>query len=200
MHERGKMRGWMNRDDGAAIVEMAIVLPILLLLLIGVFEIGALFRDFLTTSNSVREGTRLLSAKGDAPTADCNAIKAAVEAMSSATEIDRIQSIQIFEADSNGDQIGGETNTYLYTGSPLDKCTLSTDPVVEYEGWRLDLTGEQYTAAERTVLVGADPLDLVGMRIIYTHSWLTGFPPFSGTVTIDEQTILRLEPQGVATS
>jgi hypothetical protein len=36
------------------------------------------------------------------------------------------------------------------------------------------------------------------MRIVYQHDWLTGFPPFSGSITIDEQTISRLEPEGFA--
>jgi hypothetical protein len=36
------------------------------------------------------------------------------------------------------------------------------------------------------------------MKMVYTHDWFTGFPPFNGFITIDEQTISRLEPEGFA--
>jgi len=195
---RDRLPGTGSR--GAALIEMAILMPLLILLLIGIFEFGAAFKDFLTTSNSVRVGTRILSAKGDIATADCHALKAAVESMSTATTLSKISSIEIYKANSAGDQIAGETNTYLYTGSSSDTCSLSlTDPMDVFEGWVISGAGVLYPSGDRIVLVeDTDPLDLVGLRIKYTHDWLSGFPPFRGSINIDEQAIIRLEPQGVA--
>lgn len=47
-----------NRERGQSLVELALSLPILLLLLIGVIEGGAMVRDFMTLGNAVREGAR----------------------------------------------------------------------------------------------------------------------------------------------
>ena len=192
--------GRRAESRGAALIEMAILMPLLILLIIGIFEFGAAFKDFLTTSNSVRVGTRILSAKGDISTADCHALKAAVESMGTATTISKISSIEIYQANSAGDQIAGETNTYLYTGSSSNTCSLSlTDPMDVFEGWVISSAGVLYPPGDRIVLVeGTYPLDLVGLRINYTHDWLSGFPPFRGSINIDEQAIIRLEPQGVA--
>jgi hypothetical protein len=179
-------------DRGAAMVEMAILMPLLILLIIGVFEFGAAFKDFLTTSNAVRDGTRILSARGTDPEADCVALLAAVDALSLATRFDHLVSVEIFKADDSGDPIPGSINTYTYGfGDPTD-CS---DEAPNCGGWNCVI---QYPPADRQVLVGdtQPPLDLVGMRIVYTHDWMTGFPPFSGSITIDEQTISRLEPAG----
>ncbi|MCA1735502.1 MAG: pilus assembly protein [Actinobacteria bacterium] len=46
-------------DRGAALVEFAILLPILVLVLISIFEIGAAFRNYLTVSYPAREGARM---------------------------------------------------------------------------------------------------------------------------------------------
>ena len=47
-----------NQHSGQSLVEMALVMPILLLMLIGVFEVGWALRAYLVLSNVNREGTR----------------------------------------------------------------------------------------------------------------------------------------------
>lgn len=193
----GRLRG--ETEGGAALVEMAIIMPLLLLLIIGILEYGALFKDYLTASSTVRETTRILSALGDEDTADCHALQAATESISTAANVANVVNIQIYRASpSTGDQIPLETNTYEYTGSASDKCTLTAIPLTEFEGWALQGIAGYPPGGGRQVLVGSEPLDIIGVRIIYAHSWLTNFPPFSGTVTIDEASIARLEPEGFA--
>ena len=172
---------------------MALLLPILLLLVIGVFELGGAFKDYLTTSNAVRDGTRILSATGTQPTSDCVALVRAVDSMSTATRLDSLVSIQIFQANDSGDPIPGSINTYTYASGDPATCT-PTAP--NCGSWNCTI---QQPPSSRSALVGSGVSpDLIGMRIIYTHNWYTGFPPFSGSLTIDEQTISRLEPEGLA--
>ena len=55
-----------NRTRGAALVEMAMMLPFLLLFLVGVMELGVMLYDKAVLTNASREGARLLiSAAGD---------------------------------------------------------------------------------------------------------------------------------------
>jgi Flp pilus assembly protein TadG len=182
------------RERGAAITEMALLLPILLLLVLGVFELGAAFKSYLTTSNAAREGTRLLSARGTDELADCLALVKAVDALSLANDFNSLDRIEIFQANpSTGDPVPGTTNTYTYSaGDPTDCSTTAPN----CGSWTCTIS---QPPASRSALVGASTSpDLIGMRIVYQHDWLTGFPPFSGSITIDEQTISRLEPEGFA--
>ncbi len=189
-----KRRERTRPERGAAIVEMALLLPILLMLVLGVFELGAVFKSYLTTSNAAREGTRLLSARGTDELADCLAVVKAVEALTLANNLDDLEYIEIFEArPSDGSDVPGTVNRNTYAaGDPAD-CTPTPGTC---GSWTCTV---QQPPASRSALVGASTSpDLIGMRIVYTHRWLSGFPPFRGSVEINEQTISRLEPEGFA--
>ena len=47
-----------SRERGATVVEFAVVLPLLLFLLMGIFELGTLFWVQMTMQHAVREGAR----------------------------------------------------------------------------------------------------------------------------------------------
>jgi len=52
-------RRFRRADDGAELIEMALVTPILLLLLAGIFDFGFLFRSWEVVTNAAREGARV---------------------------------------------------------------------------------------------------------------------------------------------
>ena len=54
-----RLRGLLRENRGQGLVEMAIVLPVLLLLLFGMIEFGRIFNAFLVTKEASREGARL---------------------------------------------------------------------------------------------------------------------------------------------
>lgn len=68
-------------EHGAALIELAIVLPFLLLLLMGIIEIGLLFYNQQILTNSSREGARAAIARIDinGNTLDAAAIEGIVE-------------------------------------------------------------------------------------------------------------------------
>lgn len=47
-----------QRDDGAAVVEFALVMPLLLLLIFGIIDFGRIFWEQGTLSGAAREGVR----------------------------------------------------------------------------------------------------------------------------------------------
>jgi Flp pilus assembly protein TadG len=68
------------RDErGSSIVELAIVFPILLLLFVGVAEIGRLFYTYTTLAKATKMGARFLTTEKDAES-KTDATKAAVKA------------------------------------------------------------------------------------------------------------------------
>jgi hypothetical protein len=53
-----KKRWQLRQADGQSLVEMALVLPVFLLMLVGLIEIGAALYSYLVVVNANREGTR----------------------------------------------------------------------------------------------------------------------------------------------
>jgi len=54
-----------RHEDGAAAVEFALILPILLLLILGIFEFGRIFNAQIQLSNAAREAARVMAIRDD---------------------------------------------------------------------------------------------------------------------------------------
>src|SRR5690606_36837106 len=52
------LRARLGSNSGAELIEMALVLPLLLVIILGIFEFGFLFRELLVVTNAAREGAR----------------------------------------------------------------------------------------------------------------------------------------------
>jgi Flp pilus assembly protein TadG len=65
-----------TNDRGAVAVEMALLLPVLVLLLLGIMEFGRAYNAQVTLTNAAREGVRVMAitnVEADAKTAATNA-------------------------------------------------------------------------------------------------------------------------------
>lgn len=76
----GSLRPMDARDnEGASAVELALVLPILILLVFGIISFGTLFAQQLALNNGVRQGARLAVVEGStAAQKSCAGVVAAV--------------------------------------------------------------------------------------------------------------------------
>ena len=52
------MRGWFRGERGQAMVETAIVLPVVILLVFAVLDAGRIFSAWIVVTNGAREGAR----------------------------------------------------------------------------------------------------------------------------------------------
>ena len=58
-----------REEGGTALVEAAIIIPLVLLLMVGIFEVGRLYQTFQVLTNATREGARAsVVPTGDVPT------------------------------------------------------------------------------------------------------------------------------------
>jgi Flp pilus assembly protein TadG len=55
----------LKSQKGQALVEMAFILPLLLMVLFGIIDFGRVFHAYLTLDHAGREGARLASLQGD---------------------------------------------------------------------------------------------------------------------------------------
>ena len=160
-------------------------MPIMLLILIGTLEIGLAFKDYLTVSYASREGSRIGALAGNDVDADCNIVHGVLNVLGGDEAMQDFRQIQIFAADPvTGDRILSKTNTWTYIGSDPYDCA---------NDWTVV---ELWPSTSRNTSFGpTNPLDIIGVRLEYTHEWVTGFPPFRGSFTVDETTITRMEPE-----
>jgi hypothetical protein len=158
-------------------------------ILFGIAEFGLAFRDWLTVSSATRSGARVGSAAGQDPAADILVLEA-VDAAMSATDLSKVQEVWIFKAtDDGGVAGGGTTNKY---GRSSTSCGWSPCPDPDLGGFSY---GGGWTPASRNVTTGpGSDLDLLGVRIVFEHDWITNFF-IGGTSTWTDDTVMRLEPQ-----
>lgn len=71
------MRMHLSRDDGAAAVEFALVLPLLLLLVFGIVDFGLAYQAKVELAHAAREGVRTYVLTQDATKAEARTREAA---------------------------------------------------------------------------------------------------------------------------
>lgn len=178
-----------SRERGASLVEFALVATLLVTILFGIAEFGFAFRDWLTVTSASRSAARVGSAAGQDPAADMLILDAVAAGMSSA-DVDAVREVWVFKARQDGSVAGGgTTNRYTRTAS---FCGWSPCPDPTSGGFAY---GGSWPPGDRNVAVspGSD-LDLLGVRIIFDHEWLTGFIG-DGTATWTDDAVMRMEPQ-----
>lgn len=196
LNARGKHEG------GAAIVEMAIVLPLLILLVFGIVEFGLAFNKRLTIGNATQSAARVGTALANNEFADISLLEALEQGLISlpAQGQDIIKSVQIYKANTAGNPANGcpssTCNVYSYSYDPTGcNWTPCPDPDDGY-----DVSGLNWNPEDRNATVGT--LDVLGVRVYFAHNWITGALPMvdvscstppSGCWA--DTAIMRLEPQ-----
>ena len=182
-------------ERGASLIETALVAPLLILLAFGAAEFGFLFLDFLSVSSAAREGARVGSAVGDAVDADTLILGAIAEATAD-LDNSTIEAVWIFEAQANGDPVD---NCVVDNSADFYKCTGPTTRTHIYDGAGNLLKGS-WSSTGRNATVGmncpgtpSDCPDRLGVRVVFTHQYVTGFAWFP-TGPFVEDAVFQLEP------
>jgi Flp pilus assembly protein TadG len=183
-------------EKGQAIVEFAMLLPVLLLILVGLIEFSFVLNSRGTVLFATRDGSMLAAEGGSLDGTDCVVLQRIEKDIVSPAVALRVQQVSIYWSDRNGDQIGANQNIYTRSGSRSCTYADGTTITVPYT-----LTTAGYVESARcNVLAGCGgahtTVDTIGVRITYQHFWLTSFVRFAGSgVTFTEASITRAEPQ-----
>ncbi len=207
------MRRLLNRrargDRGLAMVEFAIVAPLLALLMAGIVEYGTLWRDNLTVTSSSRAAARVASNLGDNYLADYEAILsldsglAAVDGMT-------VEGALVYDAsaangdphsscfDVNGDPQNSSGYCNYYTGaevaamSSID-CSGSCSEFPDNANCAGGMTTYFCPQTDRET-DQVSGLTSVGVWVRINRDYFTGLFPGDG-VTITDQTVMKVEPK-----
>ena len=188
-------------ESGQAVVELALLMPIMLLLVFGVAELTFAYSTGITIGAATREGSRIAGALANgglplgcggtnspnAATVDPQII-AAVErvltASGTGTTLADVSEIRIYKSDVDGNEVSGIVNQFTYSsnnGAIVDGQPL--DFVAATNGW---------PACNRSNVNPADP---IGVSIRYTYRartplrWLI---PGLATIPILDHSVMDL--------
>ncbi|MGH8952436.1 MAG: TadE/TadG family type IV pilus assembly protein [Acidimicrobiia bacterium] len=178
-----------KRDDrGATMVEFSLIFGFLLMIALGAFEYGMLFRDWMSVTISAREGGRVAASAANYGDADCVILEAASGALQS-LESGEISEVHIYRSDATGSYPGaGSSLTRRYSpfqpGDPSLVACLGAD-------WNAEHLGSAWDPADR---VGAAGVHWTGVRVEFEHDWYTNFLWWTGSVDFSDDAVFRMEP------
>ena len=177
-------------DDGAALVELALVAPVLILLLFAMAEVGLAWRTSTSTADAIRQATLDASSPAGDRYGDLNALETIVANL----DANNIEYVTIYDTTDPG----GQAPAGCIAGSVPGVCNTyrAADLVRVANG-----TVSRDTLDETTCAGAFDsdwcPLDRstgsqLGIQIRLEHEYITGIVPGSGIVTIDDHATFPL--------
>ncbi len=174
------------RSRGAAAVEAALVLPLILLIFFAILEFGLLFKDWLSTISAVRAGVRIASAEPRVASFADDAAKQ-VQNGSTALDMSSIQQLWVYDADAAGNPDGGYATCTKCVRYRWDAPTNKF--VFTYSNW---------AAATQNACVNDPAHDTIGIYLEVKHKAITG-AIFGSSITLKEHTVMSLEPMSATT-
>jgi Flp pilus assembly protein TadG len=174
------MRTRRSDERGAAAVEFALILPVLMLILFGIIEWSLMFKDSLTVASATRAGARTASAEPrTAAFADNTAL--AVARAVTALPSKSIQELWVYKARADGMPDSGS----------FSSCTTCVKFSWDSVGKKFTRKpGTDWDPATQNACAGTS--DAVGVYLKVDHEFITGFIAPNRVLT--DHTVMNLEP------
>ena len=191
-------------ERGQAMVEFALIIPILMFVFMGVMELALMFNAFVGVNRASQNGAHLASVLSNQPGADCFILTRLESDVSPPMSPNQVKWVSIDYTSMAGN--------YPYLREKWDRtgsteCTLpdGTTTTVPYTL----AAGSDYPSDQRcSVLAGCPGLDLprstvdnIGVSVNYEHYWATPLNALYGFFaggdnkwTFTQRNIFRLEP------
>jgi TadE-like protein len=183
-------------ERGATLVEASLILTLMLMLALGAFEYGMVFRDWLSVTIASREGGRVGASAANFHDSDCVILEAVTGALQSLTSGD-VSQVHIYKSSTTGTYPGANssvTNRYR----PATAADTSSLVVCGSSTWVELHNGGSWEPDDRLNTAGS--ADWIGVRVEFDHEWLTNFLWWNGTVHFSDDAIFRMEPPGPTTT
>ena len=173
-----------RRERGAAMVEAAIVTPVVFAMIFGIMELGMLFKDYLGAQAMIRAGVRIASSS---PRNSSYAQLAADEVQRKGTVINpaAISELWVYKANAGNDFPSGR--------SDFANCDICVKFTWDTATKSFAQSSSSWAASSHNAcaeVIGGPP-DRVGVYARVVHPALTGI---IGTTTISEGATMNFEP------
>jgi Flp pilus assembly protein TadG len=197
-------------DGGSLTIELAFVAPFMVVMLLGIFEFGTVYRNQNILANAVRGAARVESQQPNTLNVDQLAIASFMSATTGLKNM-TLQRIVVYSADATG-QISSACKTASITGtapygvsgvcnaySPTQAAAVISSPIgsIVNFGCGGGTTGTTWDSnwcpmARNTTLT--EPMPRVGVYAVFTYKDITNLFPTS-TMTISDYAVFSLQPK-----
>ena len=206
----------LESDRGSMIPEFALAAPLLVIMVLGIFEFGMGYRERINITSAVRSAARQATNLGEARQADYEALQGYRSTMARAKNV-TIDKVVIYQATSGG----APTNATCLTLAPLTTGRGVDDHCNIYSSFQIENLGATYAThfggtgtnidndcaatswdhwwcpavdpgGERVSEQGGPP-DYLGVFVEVTYESYTGLLPSS--VTMTDRAVMRIEPK-----
>jgi len=194
---RERYGGLAHGERGQAIVEFALILPLLVLLVVGIIEFSMLLNARNTVSFASRDGSMLAAEGGSRAGTDCVVLQMIESDIVAPARAFRLTQVKVYWSDQNGNEIGSNHNLYTRSGSMTcdygDGSSITVPYTLAFAGYIEDVRCDVLGGCGGT----HTSLDTVGVEITYVHPWLTSFARVTGStaMTFTVSNTTRIEPQ-----
>lgn len=189
-----------GHERGAAMVEMAIVAPLMILLVFSILEYGLLFQEKLTIASAASSAARTGATMGTRAEADFAILQALEAGLYDQVDASVIIKADIFRADPVTGAKTGVLNRYTYmTANVGCKWSPCPDPDAGPPTYGIPSAWGDPAGRDTELDPGGGGLDVLGVEITYHHSAVTGFIP-GVERDFSERALVRLEPSTFGTS
>ena len=201
-----------RRERGQGLVEFTLVLPILIVLIVSVGELGLIFGKIHSLGYASREGARTGAALALGKASLCTptnrdpslvdatlvgAVQRILTSPDSGISLSKIPQIRIFRATSTGAEWSGLVNSWRYRGT--DSGT-DIDPGAGEELIDFRPLTTSWPACDRHN-GGPSGFDSIGVTVRYTYDFVTPLPALLNAIsggalslTLSETTVMALNP------
>ncbi|MFV0259588.1 MAG: TadE/TadG family type IV pilus assembly protein [Acidimicrobiales bacterium] len=184
-------------ERGAVLVEFAIVASVLLLLVLGVIEIGAGWSSRQVLTQASQKGARVVAQLGKDPAADREALLA-VQAALGGSDV-TIERVVIYQADAAGAMptscrtaVAGAAGTAHCNVYDATALTQLGNPAAFSNGTTCGIYDKNWCPLTRDTAL-SDATDWVGVEVTVRRNYLTKILG-GGTHTMTDATVMRIEP------
>lgn len=206
-----RILGRRERQRGQGLVEFTLAVPVVLVVVVSVAELGLAFGDTHTLGYGSREGARVGSALASGEATSCDegfdpagvdktlvaAVQRILKSPGSGIDISKVEEIRIFKADANGQQDGTQVNVWKYAGE-------GNGPEVDPGPGSIYIDFDQYGGTGWPACGrdndGAAP-DSIGVTVSYRFEFNTPLPAMLASIsggalslTLSETTVMSLNP------
>lgn len=200
---RGSCRSRRARgENGAVLVEVVLILPILMLISLAVFDLGLGWKASMTVTNAARAGARVASNLGVSATADKSAL-ASIAASLGTVPVSEIDVIVIYRATTADGDVPADCltgSTRATGGSSASQCNVYTGAEAIAASTSTTFTGNCGSSRDRfwcpstrgnSQAASTGP-DYLGVYVRINHTTKT--KAFGSTMVVKDRAVMRIEP------
>jgi Flp pilus assembly protein TadG len=187
-----------HREPGQSLVEFALVFPIFFTMFLGIVEFAFAFNALLAVNFASRNAALYAAEASTGSGADCVILNSIETDIGPPADARHVTKVEIYRANSDGTPYTpSELTRYTRTGSASCVNPDGTSTTVPYTK---TLSG--YPEVNRcNILAGCGgthtTIDHIGVRIFYTHPYVTPLQSFVGmgtSLSFDRANVMRMEP------